>query len=183
MTARHKLTVVRNGDDVPVPWPEAFELVGTGGVARFAISTSKDPLPLMLEFVQCLEEPYYLLFELHYPRGSVTPGRYASPRLSLEVCGMFLESFGELFRSDGFHELWVVSESPYAQVILDSHGILYAYGPVPALQAVLARHQFNEGPVVVPSPHMHPFHADLTPDVERLMGVCDWIRSDLPDEE
>ena len=60
--------------------------------------------------------------------------------------------------------------------MLDEHDLIYAYGPLAAMEAALVAAGFTEGEPAVPDPHEHHYNPELDPLEVRLREWWDWRR-------
>lgn len=95
-----------------------------------------------------------------------------------------LKRFTNYFENDGRHHIWVASVSSGDLLVYDRHNVIYAYGPLPEYENVLAGCGLRKVESVrLPSPHAHHYHAVFDQDERNLLGCWDWKRSPLRDSD
>lgn len=143
---------------------------------------SSDPT-VVLKLAQCLEEPLFLLYVLHTPRGEAEPGRYQSPELPFDEVQELFEEFRPFLSSDGRFDLWLYSPSQQATVVWDRHNLLYGYGPLECYKAALEAASFIEGDLPALGEHTHHYRAELDPYAKALISRFHWLQSPLRPED
>ena len=143
---------------------------------------SGDPLVLG-KLLACLNEPYFLLYVLHTPRGEGEPGRYQSPSLSGAEVDEFLLRFSGLLSRDARHDFWIHSPPSRGTLVWDRHNILHAYGPLDCYRSNLQALGFMEGAVEVPVPHEHHYRDEFDADARALIDALDWRRTPLQPQD
>ena len=162
-------------------YPNVFERQRfSDGQERLRIGPSRGHMDLMLELVECIQEPLRLLYVLVVARGGrYQPGRYeAASEMSLEAAEGFLKEFGDFLESDGRHHLWVVRPG-FGTVVYDRHDLLYAYGPLDRFVDVLQANGLREGTVEIPATHWHGYHPEFDDAQSRMLSRFRWIHSPL----
>ena|SRR5690606_11534101 len=155
---------------------------GSGTPRITAGVPSADP-EIVLKLAQCLEEPLFVLYVLHTPRGEAEPGRYQSPDLSFAEVQEFFERFRPFLSGDGRFDLWLYSPSQRATVVWDRHNLLYGYGPIQRYRASLGAEGFVEGELPPLGQHTHHYRAELAPYAKALISHYHWLRSPLRPED
>ncbi len=84
-----------------------------------------------------------------------------------------------ILAQDGRHDLWIADPEAGAQLVLDRHHVLYAYGPLDDFVRELSAAGFERGEIAIPSPHAHHYHADFDADERAIVGHFAWRKSDL----
>ena len=79
--------------------------------------------------------------------------------------------------------MWISAEDNSGLIVFDNHGVLYAYGPVDRFLEVLGQRGWQQGEVVVPSPHAHHYHQKFNDDKQALFEYFPWIESPLTDDD
>ena len=150
------------------------------GQERLRIGPSRGHIDLMLELVECIQEPLRLLYILAEARGGrYQPGRYeAASEMSLEAAESFLKEFADFFESDGRHHLWVVRPG-YGTVVYDRHDLLYAYGPLDRFVDVLQANGLREGAIDIPAAHWHGYHPEFDEPQSRMLSRFQWVHTPL----
>ena len=72
--------------------------------------------------------PVYVLYVLHVSRAGNEPARYESPAITPNQITEFVWTFREFVRQDARHDLLIGSTDGKGLLVLDRHGLLYAYG-------------------------------------------------------
>lgn len=156
-----------------------FEVEQTTGPDRIKIGADNHRVKLLIALTECLAPPLYMLYVLHVPRSGSEAARYESPLLDQEKLAEFIWTFSEFFQRDARHDLWVGSIDGTGLLVLDSHGLLYAYGPQDRYTAVLRSHGLENGAVTIPSPHVHHYHMRFDVDEVELLRAFAWEKSPL----
>lgn len=173
-----KLTMEQDGNEVPVVWPDTFEVQQTTGPARLVIG-ARTPVALLREVLPMFGSEYFLLYVLAIPRGEGEPGRYESTAVDPAFVDDFLARFERLLEDDARHQFWIGSTGGPGLLVFERHGLIYAYGPVEELQAKLQEDGFQEGPLRFPVPHMHHYRAEHDADSAALLDALPWHRTEL----
>ena len=140
--------------------------------------------PLVLEkLLDCLEEPYFLLYVLHTPRGEAEPGRYQSPSLDRAKTKDFLHRFSGLLSNDARQDFWIHSPSSHGTLVWDRHNLIHAYGPLECYEQELRALGFSEGAVEIPVPHAHHYRDEFDAEARNLIGAFDWRRAPLQPQD
>lgn len=138
---------------------------------------------IVLALAQCLEEPFFLLYVLHTPRGEAEPGRYQSPGLSFAGIQAFFEEFRPFLSGDGRFDLWLHSPGSQATIVWDRHDMLHAYGPIESYVATLDVEGFIEGELPALGQHVHHYRAELDEYARALLSRYPWRYSPLRAED
>ncbi|RYG26182.1 hypothetical protein EON82_04280 [bacterium] len=155
-----------------------------GGGERLRIGVQG--LSVFRSLLSLLEPPYWVLYVLIVPRtGGIEPGRYQSPEtVSSDKLDAFLDEFGDFLESDGRHELWMKSASTPGLLVYDRHEIVYGYGDLDRMKAVLEVEGYTPGEVDIPNPHSHHYHHQNDETLRRMIGEWNWAYSPLqPSDE
>jgi hypothetical protein len=138
----------------------------TSAQPRLRIAASFDGTALLRELTLALAAPFLLLYVLVVPRGRSEPDRYQSGDLSRAELDAVFQQFAQFWDSDGRHNVWVRS-SDDGMLVYDRHNLVYAYGPFPRFESILA----ELGYTLIPSlsldfVHRHSYHQEFD-DLER----------------
>lgn len=182
MSSLPKLTTDQSGEAVSLRWPRVFRRESTQQ-GRLAIAVSDDATALLAALADCLGQDFYLLYVLVVPRGPAPPGRYQSPLLQLADLRILLDEYSTMFEQDGRHHVWVGAADGAGTLVYDRHGIVYAYGPLPAYEEVLANRGFQPGEFTLAVPHCHHYHHEFDGSVSALLERWDWHRTELRPED
>jgi len=174
-------------EDRPHVYPNVWtdEKTSDGG-SRLLIAPSTDHVGLLIQLLQPMPEPFWLLYVLIVNRGESELGRYQSPApQTRDGAERFLEDFRTFLEKDGRHNLWIASASSSEMLIYDRHNVIYAYGSLSKWQLVLSEMRFSEVPLIrIPSPHSHHYHQSMDGEERRMVGHWDWNRTPLmPSDE
>jgi hypothetical protein len=156
-----------------------YEREKTNGRERLRIGPERDAIQLMLALAECIAAPVFVLYVLHAPLAGSEAARYDSPNMDRNKLAEFIWKFSEFFQRDARHDLWISRADGKELVVLDSHGLLFAYGPLEQYTAVLLEHGLKEGTVAIPAPHTHRYHEQFHPDEVEVVRYFDWSRSRL----
>ena len=154
-----------------------------GGFERLVLGVPGGDSIVFSALVRCIEEPFYILYVLHTPRGEGLPGRYQSPELSNDDVSVFLERYSSYLGQDARHDFWVRSQSSNATIVWDRHNIIYAYGPISKYESALRALGFSDGYPSIPSPHIHHYHSEFDGDAKALLNEINWCFTDLRPED
>jgi hypothetical protein len=142
---------------------------------------------LLKKLLERMPEPMWILYVLVVPRGEGEAGRYQSANSFLRNdIGGFLDRFRNYFESDARHHIWLKSEQGPALLVLDSHGLIYCYGPVESWANDLDELGWREveaGTILLPNPHQHHYHEIFDDDAKNVLSSMEWIHSPLRDED
>jgi hypothetical protein len=95
--------------------------------------------------------------------------------LTANAVQAFLHQFGRFLCEDSRHDLWLRSHDDDATIVLDRHNLIYAYGPLQALEAVLKSLGVRESESpTVPDPHTHHYHQEWDQTEEEILRHFDW---------
>lgn len=145
-----------NGEWVAHFHPPVYE-VGS----RLIAGVPRGDPGVLMELIECLEPPYFLLYVLHTSRGEGPLGRYQSPLVPTQQVREFLAHFGPFLSGDARDDLWAHSPADDATVVWDRHNVLYAYGPLEAYESALVSIGFVPGSVEILYPHQHYYRAEF----------------------
>jgi hypothetical protein len=169
---------------VEFTYPNVWQRQERDGRSRLLIGAREREIPLMLELCRDFEGAFGVLYVLVASRCGHDDARYQSPEpVEFETLELFLYSFQEFFEQDGRHHLWVVSTEGEGQLIFDRHNLIYAYGDVDRYESRLRSAGFRPGPVAIPTPHVHGYHAEFDRTEDEVMSYWPWKKFPLePDD-
>jgi hypothetical protein len=155
-----------------------------GGVERLVIAPGRGPVALLRELLALLPEPVWVLYVLITPRSEAPPGRYQSATAhTREEAAALLDRFENYFELDGRHNLWLAAP-PAGQLVMDRHEVIYAYGPIAEMAALLKEKHFAEVEAIrVPVPHSHHFHEEMDEDERAVLEHWEWAHSELQETD
>lgn len=176
----------KSGDDwVEHSHPAVFARQSVEGKhVRLVAGVPGGDSSILRRMLACLEQPFYLLYVLHTPRGEGVSGRYQSAALSEQSLIDFLERFSGLLGADARHDVWVHSPGGNATLVWERHNLIYAYGNVACFEAALSQMGFVHGAVDMDFPHAHHYRAEYDADAKDILTYLDWSYSPLhPQDE
>lgn len=180
----YKLGHIENSDWVEHVFPAVFHLPDRADEVQRIVAGVPAGDPTVFERLTCcLEEPYFLLYVLHTPRGEGAPGRYQSPALSRPQVRDFVARFSALLSGDARFDLWSYSLPEKSTIVWDRHNLLYAYGPLDRYVVELKALGFVHGEVIVPAPHSHEYRQELDTIATALLSAFDWSHAPLQPED
>jgi hypothetical protein len=154
-------------------------LAGPWGHA-VAIRAPAEPIRLLLKLARHVPGPFAVLYVLPEPHGSVAPGRYQSPfPLGRRKVAEFFERFESFLECDRRHAVWIMTEDCAERIIYDRRRMLFAYGPLEEFERTLAVEGYTPARVRVPFRRDGRVHADLDPELEKLVEWWPWIHCPL----
>ncbi|WP_291986451.1 hypothetical protein [Luteitalea sp.] len=160
---------------------DIFAHEDAGGHARLCVGVDGDSADCVATLARTLLGPFQVLYVLHTTRTGAALARYESPVLSQDELRAFLRRFGSFLNEDSRHDLWVRSHDDDATLVLDRHGVIYAYGPLGEFEAALRQLGIRESAVVeIPCPHIHHYHATWDDAEEQMLRSLDWTLTPLP---
>lgn len=163
--------------------PQFARVTSSSGTHRIVSCVPRGDPEIFENLVSCLEQPYYLLYVLHTPRGEGEAGRYQSPPLSLEQLHEFVSKFKPFLSGDARFDIWAHSPAENATVVWDRHNMLYAYGPLEKYESVLLSSGFENEEPQVPGPHAHNYRQELDRYAKELLVTFKWSWSPLHKED
>jgi hypothetical protein len=155
-----------------------------GGGERLRIGVKG--LSVFRSLLSLLTPPYWVLYVLIIPRtDGIQPGRYQSPEaVTADELDAFLDEFGSFLESDGRHDLWVKSAPTPGLLVYDRHEIVYGYGDLERMKAVLEVEGYAPGAVDIPNPHSHHYYSQNDETLRRMIEEWSWVYSPLqPSDE
>jgi len=160
--------------------PNRWQRERTAGPDRLAISTIGDYTDLLLALASALEEPFGVLYVLLVSRTGLEPGRYqkSEPATPQEI-DEFVREYARFLEGDGRHHLWLTSLPGNSTLVYDNHNIVYAYGELEAFESTLRELGLSEGPVTIPAPHCHRYHAEFDSEEESILRHWRWLHFPL----
>ena len=173
-------------DHVAVQFGAVYERERTTGADRLRIAADANAVDLLLALAATWSGDIGVLYVLLVPRqGNREPGRYQSAApMSFGEASEFLCTFRDFFESDGRHHVWLCSVAGAGTLVYDHHNWIYAYGDLSAYERILAQRGFRSGPITLPVPHTHNYHAANDQAEEELMSAIEWRHFPLgPDDE
>jgi hypothetical protein len=134
-----------------------------------------------------MPEPLWILYVLIVPRGEGQAGRYQSAEFfTRSDIAVFLDRFRNYFESDARHHLWLKSEDGPELLVYDSHGLIFAYGPVDGWADELLQmgwKEVEEGSIILPNPHQHHYHEIFDDDARQVLSSMKWVHSPLREQD
>ena len=180
----YKLGAFNGTEWFPVINPNVWQRDWTTGPERLIVAPAASPVDVLLQLTRVLQEPFGILYVLLAPRTGAKAGRYQNPTpADREEMEGFFATFREYFESDARHHVWVASLPDQATVVYDNHNVLYAYGPLPEYEQVLAERGLRRGEVVFPVPHEHNYNSEFDSNEKQIMNCWHWVWSPLTEHD
>lgn len=173
-----KITHEVEGKEVAWVLPDQYFHQEAGSTSRLVIGARR-PVKLLKGLVPDIGPELFLLYILAFPRGEGEPGRYESPELDPQSVRAFLGDFEELLEKDARHQTWIGSTKNRGMLVLDRHGLIYAYGPLEVFERRLSALGFQEEEFKFAVPHSHYYHSEMDSEAKRILGAIDWHRTEL----
>jgi hypothetical protein len=166
-------------------YQNVFAVEKTPKLERLVIAPSTDQVPLMVELLRVMPEPYGILYVLVVPRSEAETGRYqATDFKSRNETEGFLSKFKEFFENDGRHHIWIASPPSPDMLVYDRHNVIYAYGRLPEFERIVVNRGLSKvEEVKFPSPHTHNYNEAFDLDEDGLLRYWPWVRSPLRDND
>lgn len=175
-----KLTRLEGSNWVRQQYAGVWQREKTSGPERLSIAPAGNHVDVLCSLLQCLPEPFGILYVLLLSRTGRELGRYQCPEpFSREDTISFLKSFREYLEGDGRHHIWIISLPTNATLVYDNHDLLYAYGSIAEYERILETTGLSSGTVVIPAPHGHQYNVEFDEDEERIMSFCPWLHFPL----
>ena len=170
----------RIGDEwLELSWPATFAREAGPGAERLIFGVPAGDTDVLRGLLGCVDEPLFLLYLLHTPRGEGQPGRYRSPELSRFQVEAFLSKYCGFLRGDARYDLWLHSPASNATIVWDRHNLAYAYGPIECFTSALLALGFALGSRLTVPEHAHHYRAELDTDAASVLGEFAWRHSEL----
>ena len=181
----HKLAEQLGEEWIPHSYPPIFTTeTTTAQTLRLVVGVPGGDSSVLLKLIECLTQPFFVLYVLHTPRGEGKPGRYQSPELDLGALQAFIAQFSQFFAADARFDLWVHSPSAKGTLVWDRHNLIYGYGPVECFCRSLSVLGFSEGKPSVPGPHAHHYRSEFDGEAKAILSAFSWQHSSLlPEDE
>ena len=168
-------------DDQYYEYPDIYALETTPEPECLLVAPSTQHISVMLELLEVMPEPFWLLYVLVVPRGEAVDGRYQSAdTVSRDEAKLFLSRFKEFFECDGRHHIWIRSASSSDLLVYDKHNVIYAYGQLLEFEAVVASRGLTKvDHIQLPFPHAHHYNEIFDEDESALLRYWEWNRTPL----
>jgi hypothetical protein len=177
-------TLREDGVEIPYRYADTWARESTTGPDRIVVGASSGQIHLMSRLADVVGDPLFILYVLTEPRTDHEPGRYQSPyALERDEREAFLQTFGDFIECDGRHQFWLGAPDGSATLVYENHNLLYAYGPLESFKRTLSEAGLSEGPVEIPVPHVHYYHAEFDEDQARLVEHFEWLLTPLKPED
>jgi hypothetical protein len=138
---------------------------------------------VLLKLIECLAQPFFVLYVLHTPRGEGEPGRYQSPELGLCAIQAFVSRYAPFFVADARFDLWVHSPSTGGTLVWDRHNLIHGYGPIECFGSALKLLGFSEGKPHILGPHLHHYRPEFDDDAAAILSAFSWQHFPLRPED
>jgi hypothetical protein len=155
------------------------------GTKRIIAGAPNAKVDIFLDLVNCLQEPFFILYILHTPRGEGNPGRYQSPELTEKQVASSIVTFSEYLCADARYDLWIHSQKSNATVVWDRHNIIFGYGPIDCFETAFLKLDFLESDDApnIPVPHAHHYRKEYDGDAKAVLDQFEWNYSELKPED
>jgi hypothetical protein len=167
MEVRAKVWVTKDGDLAPMRYERRYQRQSVHGVERLLVSTDSRWCELMLDIVRPDSGPVICMYDQGEP-GEGT--RHQSEEMDFDAASRIVHAFAGLLEQSPWQNFWMFSSDPARQVVLDEHNFLYVYGELDSVVGMLSDRGYDEGTVVLPTPHMHRQYAELQDEETRLIA-------------
>jgi len=166
-------------------YPNVFAIEKTTGPDRLIVAPSANHISIMIELLQVMPAPFWILYLLTVPRGGGEAGRYESVNtLSAGEAEKFLCRFKDFFEKDGRHNIWIKSLSSPCLLVDDKHDVIYGYGQLPDFETILLNRGLSKVECIrFPAPHAHNFHPEFDRDEKDLLRSYPRKRSPLRESD
>ncbi len=158
MEQRAKVWIPHDGELTPMRYEDRFHQESVGGAERIVVSAQSRWCALMLDIVRPDSGTVQCIYEQGEPGEEM---RYESGELSFEVARRIVTDHSEFLELWPWHNFWMASAHPQRQVVLDEHNFLYVYGGLEQVVQLLLGRGFLQGPIELPTPHMHRHYPEL----------------------
>jgi hypothetical protein len=180
----HKISHLVGESWVEHTYPPVFDVQDLeDGGERLRVGVPGGDEIVLRTLIHCLQEPFFILYVLHTPRGEGQPGRYQSSLIDRSLLDTFLARHRDYLSGDSRYDLWVHSPESCATVVWDRHNLVHAYGPLEQFRRELRALGFYEAPVTALQDHMHHFRPEFDDDAARVLAAFDWTRAPLRPED
>jgi hypothetical protein len=179
-----KLGARRNGVESEHQRRDACEEMRyADGTARLRVATAASGAELVKNLGACLAGDWYVLYVLLVAHTENRPGRYQSPPIqSYDGVTALLDRYRDFLAGDGRHHRWLGSTGGQGMIVYDHHNVLHCYGPLARYRDTLRG--FPPGPIILPAPHAHHFHAEFALAERQLLDEWNWTWFPLsPDDD
>lgn len=151
---------------------------------RLKIGADRDQTDLLLNLIDGIEPPYFVLYVLLVSRIGKELGRYQSPLFeSKEELKMFLTEYKTFLETDGRHHVWIGTCDNSGLLVYDQHNVIFAYGPLDEYASYLEDNGFSEQSFSFPAPHIHNYHKENDEYEEKITNHFDWQIFPLADTD
>jgi len=178
---------VQTGVETIYKHPNVYGMdITTSGRDRLIIAPSEEHVRLIIDLIDVMPEPLWILYVLVDPRGGSEKdaGRYQSSDVSRPEAAEFLRRFNDFLEYDGRHNVWVKSAFSPDLLVYDRHNVIYAYGQLREFEAVVAKWGLSRSNhFQVPYPHYHRSNTIFDTDQRAVLRYWNWWQSPLCDED
>ena len=176
----HKLSFIENGKEVVYKHERLYNRISSSsGIERIVACAPEFDDRLFISLISQSQEPFYILYVLHTPRGEGEPGRYQSPELFHSEIINFVEKYKKFFKVDSRFDIWVHSPDSESTIVWDRHDLIHCYGVLDQCEKVLKESSFPSGEPSINFVHAHHYHAEFDIQAKSLLDEFDWSYSFL----
>ena len=142
---------------------------------RLKIATDENQIGILINLVDCLNPPFYVLYVLIVSRLGNKIGRYQSSLFeSKEELFSFLNEYKLYLETDARHHLWIGAIDNSGLLVYDQHNVVYAYGNIDEYKNILNENNYIMKSFDFPTPHSHYYHPENDIYEERILSALDW---------
>jgi hypothetical protein len=166
-------------------YPNVWAIESTTGADRLIVAPRSGQVDRIIEFLRVMTAPFWILYVLTVARGQSPEARYQSAEpLDREATEAFFIRYRSFFENDARHNIWLKSATTTDLLVYDKHNVIYAYGNLPAFQALLNAGSLQQvDKVTFPSPHTHNYNAEFDDHEQDLMRYVHWTQSPLHESD
>lgn len=155
----------------------------TSGTNRLKVSLSNSHIATLIQLLEKMDGPFFLLYILHTPRTTAEAARYQSPELSKEDAVLLLQEYKKYLEDDGRHDLWIHAPKSNTTIVYDRHNLIFLYG-LNALQIECVQQLCRPVETIsIPAPHIHFYHAEYDDAEEGILKHISWRKLPLTEQD
>jgi len=164
-------------------YSNAYIFENTPQATRLKVSLSNSHITTLIQLIEKMNGPFFLLYILHTPRTTSEGARYQSPKLSKEETVLLLQTYRDYLETDGRHDIWIYAPESDTTLVYDRHNLIFLYGlNIPQTEFV----QKICAPVraiKIPAPHKHFYHARYDGAEKTILKHIAWHKSPLTNQD
>ncbi|WP_346354354.1 hypothetical protein [Azotosporobacter soli] len=164
-------------------YSNSYVVENTSDTNRLKVSLSKSHIATLIQLLEKMDGPFFLLYILHTPRTTAEAARYQSAERSKEDAVLLLQEFEEYLENDGRHDLWLHAPKSNTTLVYDRHNLLFLYG-LNTLQTEYVQQICSPVEEInIPTPHKHFYHAKYDAAEEAILKHISWRKSPLTEQD